>query len=1389
MRKCFLTAALIGAAFVQLTAEAPPSYPDFLPDARPLPQKKFLSKQELRFSSDGKSCSLADFVHARSLNGKWKITTPQSSEVPFGEEPSKFSEEDFDDSAWTEIDVPLDWYVKFPELRDNRSAVALFGRKLEDSSAKKGFYPYTRAWYRKSIEITPEEKERKRILLHFGVVGYAGKLFVNGREAGTHTGDFIPWEIDITDFVKPGKNQIALRVDSDYGRIFGGLAKVTHTYGSQWGKSNIRAGLWRDVTLEFRPEIKFRRTLIDPDPETGTILVRCEIENTTGREIQGDLLYALSDAESPSTRVAETATACSLRLKTGINRKEFQIPAGNLKLWSPEDPNLYFLLLAFRDRDKAMLSADAVRFGMRSFHVSGNDFYLNGKRIYLFGENIASITYEGRTPDSDADRRKIRETMASFRKNGYIIIRNGHMPMPEYYAEIADELGMMLYNEWSWCFTGQIDEKPFEKNNLREFEEWIIRDYNHPSVVMYSGGNEIENGTSAEVPRQLDKQVELLRSIDRSGRPICAFSGNGLPYVPKPLKGDFIDAHIYYGLSHMSWTLARRAIRRDVVGAMRKIYQDGETLKRPMVIWEYSGFSWGDRVNVKAPLGKIADYLKYAAEANQTSVGSPKPIGYAGSIGVEAALRKGNAWARRHMGKRLSEVFRQIPEIKGIAPWYQDSELEIARIWNQPVLIGLRHKQSFLPPHNLFSGKPFSRELYVVNSTGTALRNLTAECSVADRNGSIHQIGSLPLEQISAWSNTGRKVTLAIPSGVKEGCRLMIALKDRHGNDISRNFYDLELQEPSILTDPIRTETKIGIVDHGGSAAVRRVEEILKALSIPYRKLPPEIDVFASCDWVVIPPSEKEGETVLPSSASLLEFVRKGGNILQLEQAPGAPGVFDSIAAVGAPNSLVDICVWNHPVFAGIPREAFDLWDNPDSGLVIRNALLPIGRTSLAARGPFMHQKAVFSAVNEARLGRGRIFSSQLTATSLWGIDSAASRYLRNLFAYIAGGRPVSGTPRLENLSANNYNVDPEALVPIDLSRVANRSFSDEEDNDGKGGWTDQGRNDFRMMPLGEVRAAGVVFRILDPKRNNGKSCVVLRGSQRKNFPDRAMGIPVNRKLGRLFFLNASAWGAKGQEVGRYRIHYADGESADCVLIEGRNIGDWWNCVNLPEARVGISRTADGNRSIGLGVTVWNNPRPDVEIKSFDFLTAAAAAMDNVDYIPADGGLPILVAATGETPSARNLRLGRNGESDFDPVAKNGPKPEITWDDSEATDAPEDAVRITIPGRERRPDYVGAVILRFPAETFALRKVRSLSFLLYSENPVDLRLELPEKDWKGAFFHNLSVPGEKGWRKIVLPWNEFRKRGNVNEQRLRGEFLIHGSNRDQTFSIAEIEFR
>lgn len=101
----------------------------------------------------------------------------------------------------------------------------------------------------------------------------------------------------------------------------------------------------------------------------------------------------------------------------------------------------------------------------------------------------------------------------------------------------------MIYDEWGWSFTNLLDEKAFQENNDRELREWLRRDYNHPSVVMWSGANEVRHREKPDVKRQLDRQIDLIREFDKSGRPAGSFSGSAswISYGIEPLNTDFLD--------------------------------------------------------------------------------------------------------------------------------------------------------------------------------------------------------------------------------------------------------------------------------------------------------------------------------------------------------------------------------------------------------------------------------------------------------------------------------------------------------------------------------------------------------------------------------------------------------------------------------------------------------------------------------------------------------------------------------------------------------------------------------------------------------------------------------------------------------------------------------
>ncbi|MCK4373916.1 MAG: hypothetical protein KAX19_01265, partial [Candidatus Brocadiae bacterium] len=218
----------------------------------------------------------------------------------------------------------------------------------------------------------------------------------------------------------------------------------------------------------------------------------------------------------------------------------------------------------------------------------------------------------------------------------------------------------------------------------------------------------------------------------------------------------------------------------------------------------------------------------------------------------------------------------------------------------------------------------------------------------------------------------------------------------------------------------------------------------------------------------------------------------------------------------------------------------------------------------------------------------------------------------------LQGGR---GSAWFDDVSMVEGDRWPHDLLPLDIRPACNTGFRDELTGDGTGGWTDQGPNDAREIPLGRQTWRSIPFDIVDPATNAGRSCIVLRGLGRQTMPLSAV-LPVNRKCEVVYFLHGCAWGgAEGAPVGRYLIEYADGATEEVPLRNGYETVDWWNSHDTTESAAGWRGNNAENPSVGLNIFPWTNPRPDA--------TIAQITMESAD----GGPVPFLVAVTtGEGP-------------------------------------------------------------------------------------------------------------------------------------------------------------
>ncbi len=190
----------------------------------------------------------------------------------------------------------------------------------------------------------------------------------------------------------------------------------------------------------------------------------------------------------------------------------------------------------------------------------------------------------------------------------------------------------------------------------------------------------------------------------------------------------------------------------------------------------------------------------------------------------------------------------------------------------------------------------------------------------------------------------------------------------------------------------------------------------------------------------------------------------------------------------------------------------------------------------------------------------------------------------------------------LSSASAKLYEA-PELTMVVDLRGAANMGLADEQMDDHKGGWLDQGGNDVGMLPVGVNKFAGVPFEVIDPAKNNGKAAIMLYGKGRPFFPKETNWIPVGKQCEYLYMLHGVGW-VPGNFTDAYMkilVKYEDGSVADMPIRIGQEAFDWHKCTpasNGPLAWVGKNSQID---RIGLHLFQWKNPFPKKFIREIKF--------------------------------------------------------------------------------------------------------------------------------------------------------------------------------------------
>jgi hypothetical protein len=347
-------------------------------------------------------------------------------------------------------------------------------------------------WYRRRL--TGEEcahRPGERVWLRFESVATDTGVWINGRSVGHHIGDWVPFLFDITDALNPEgqDNQVVVRVDrmapgkevwSGGGPIQGGhLTKGFHDI-----LSVHKGGIWQPVRLEITGGMTLTPNGlgITADSRTGRVHVDVELERNVGGG------WVEIEVHDPDGMLVASARA---EIKDGADSTHVQLDVAEPALWEPERPRLYRMEARLVELGGEAGQRETVRFGFRRVEVGGRDgrqMLLNGRPIFLSG--VLDWGHEPRHIAPTPTREELRERFATLRAMGFNLVCLCMWYPPRHYFEVADETGMLLWQEHPVWKSPMGDEHIAEYQ--RQFTKFFRRDRNHPSVVMISGSCEHE---------------------------------------------------------------------------------------------------------------------------------------------------------------------------------------------------------------------------------------------------------------------------------------------------------------------------------------------------------------------------------------------------------------------------------------------------------------------------------------------------------------------------------------------------------------------------------------------------------------------------------------------------------------------------------------------------------------------------------------------------------------------------------------------------------------------------------------------------------------------------------------------------------------------------------
>ncbi|MFC4323025.1 glycoside hydrolase family 2 TIM barrel-domain containing protein [Litchfieldia salsa] len=450
--------------------------------------------------------TLSDFY--QSLNGKWKFAFYENPDMRNRE----FFKQDYDFSEWDEIKVPSHWQLQgydYPQYTNVRYPWE-GNEDIKPPFAPVNYNPVGQ--YIRTFTVSDDWLEQP-VYINFQGVESAFYLWVNGYIVGYSEDTFTPAEFDLTPYLKAGENKVVVEVyrwcdaswleDQDFWRM---------------------SGIFRDVYLYSTPQIHindfFVNTELDHEYRDAELKIEAKIKNVFEQAGNGYMVEAILYDHSNQPVLEnplELKVEMNNQLNCSVNTSTY---VKNPHKWSAENPYLYTLVLTLKDEDGVIIETESCKVGFRKFEIKDGIMKINGKRIVFKGVNRHEFS-------SDKGRAVSYEDMVNdiklMKLHNINSVRTSHYPNHPLWYELCDQYGLYVIDEtnlethgtWKYGQKGEGDAVPgskfeWQENVLDRCNSMFQRDKNHPSIVIWSLGNESFGGDN------FIKMHDFLREKDPS---------------------------------------------------------------------------------------------------------------------------------------------------------------------------------------------------------------------------------------------------------------------------------------------------------------------------------------------------------------------------------------------------------------------------------------------------------------------------------------------------------------------------------------------------------------------------------------------------------------------------------------------------------------------------------------------------------------------------------------------------------------------------------------------------------------------------------------------------------------------------------------------------------